>query len=391
MMIFSKEHQHSKILCPSSYHISTQWKSTLMTNVTSCVSRCEDAEWETTGPCLIIAGHSQGGAIAKVASLDLSTITERYEVITFGEPDALRQNSDECSSFMNFGAHYRFNKGLLKKEGEGLKFDRVSYLGLDDYPGYLNLFAALHGVDASEINLDDFKTYPAGHLFIISSEDNENVAYTGLSNGKEFKPWDNFPGSFGDAHWMYKDDDDRYPGTGYFQILKKLYESSKDMAGIPINGFSNGMSCAKTEHASDLCQSGRCRESDNTCQPELVGNEEPCNENSECISGRCDGWNGNPFDRRCQDRKINGEGCDEDSDCISERCDEWDGSSFDRRCQDRLADGERCNGDNDCISGRCPSGFRRRCKALAGPDERCSFKAEATKELPKNTLHCWCI
>ena len=96
MMIFSNEHQHSKILCPSSYHISTQWKSTLMTNVTSCVSRCEDAEWETTGPCLIIAGHSQGGAIAKVASLDLSTITERYEVITFGEPDALRQNSDEC-------------------------------------------------------------------------------------------------------------------------------------------------------------------------------------------------------------------------------------------------------------------------------------------------------
>lgn len=130
----------------------TQYEMELFSKIKDCVSRCDD-----DNICLIISGHSQGGAIATAASLlELSALTTYYEVITFAAPPALTLHPSECAPHMDFDRHYRFGKGLYKDlesggGASGLVFDKVPFLGPDPIPG--------------------FESFSVGEFIVLSSED----------------------------------------------------------------------------------------------------------------------------------------------------------------------------------------------------------------------------
>ena len=239
----------------------------LFSKIKDCVSRCDD-----DNICLIISGHSQGGAIATAASLELSALTTYYEVITFAAPPALTLHPSECAPHMDFDRHYRFGKGLYKDlesggGASGLVFDKVPFLGPDPIPG----FESFSGV---------------GEFIILSSEDPNNVAYVGFNTEKVFNPWDHVPFPLGDAHSHYVAPGDKYSGTGYYNIVKKISDSSGKFP-VPVGGFANGMHCGRGEHAVDLCASDRCDRANGeghpTCKRKL-GEGERCNHSNDCAS-----------------------------------------------------------------------------------------------------------
>lgn len=89
-----------------------------------------------------------------------------------------------------------------------------------------------------------------------TSEDPNNVAYVGFNTEKVLNPWDHVPFPLGDAHSHYVAPGDKYSGTGYYNIVKKISDSGKFL--VPVGGFANGMHCGRGEHAVDLCASDRC-------------------------------------------------------------------------------------------------------------------------------------
>lgn len=289
---------------------NTQWKDELIADVTRCVEGCDK------DVCLIISGHSQGGAVATAASIQLADITDKYEVITYAAPPALTVEPDSCSPQMNFRKHYRFGKALYKPDVTGgvagLLFDKVSFLGPDPLP-LLN-------------------TYPVGEFIIISSEDAENVAYVGYNSDLVLTPWDHSPMPLGRAHDLYypRYSDDTTTESGYFQLIKFLANSVSSLpAGV--EGFQNNMHCGNSENGVLLCASDRCDRANGELHP------------------------------TCKRKLDNGERCNADTDCLSGRCP----SRFPSECEDKAGPGERCANNNDCIDGYyCPAGFNRKCRAL---------------------------
>ena len=167
-------------------------------------------------------------AIATAASLELSALTTYYEVITFAAPPALTLHPSECAPHMDFDRHYRFGKGLYKDlesrgGASGLVFDKVPFLGPDPIPG--------------------FESFSVGDFIVLNTE-------------KVFNPWDHVPFPLGDAHSHYVAPGDKYSGTGYYNIVKKISDSGK--FPVPVSGFANGTHCGRGEHAVDLCASDRC-------------------------------------------------------------------------------------------------------------------------------------
>lgn len=100
-----------------------------------------------------------------------------------------------------------------------------------------------------------------------------------------FNPWDHVPFPLGDAHSHYVAPGDKYSGTGYYNIVKKISDSGKFL--VPVGGFANGMHCGRGEHAVDLCASDRCDRANGeghpTCKRKL-GEGERCNHSNDCAS-----------------------------------------------------------------------------------------------------------
>ena len=91
------------IFLPHSYtstSFRTQYQAELIEKVKDCITRCD----EDNACFVIISGRSQGGAIATVASLELSGLNTNYEVITFAAPPSVTKDPEHCSPHMNFGA-----------------------------------------------------------------------------------------------------------------------------------------------------------------------------------------------------------------------------------------------------------------------------------------------
>jgi len=274
----------------------TEYEAELVEQIKDCTTRCN-----TDDVCLIITGHSQGGAIATVASLELSALTPNYEVITFAAPHALTWNPSKCSPHMDFKRHYRFGKALYKKDG-GFLFDWISFLS---HP---------------------FNSYAVGEFLILSSEDTRNVAYEGLNTQKKFGPRDT-AGVLGDAHTLYVENycNPEWYGTGYFQLVRKMRDENVGKFPVPVNGFENGMHCGTDTKADRLCASKLCIDGetavDPVCSDEKLNNGENCSNDDDCISGRCDGksW-GNLLDYVCTSKLAKGQSCNEDTDCLSGEC-----------------------------------------------------------------------
>jgi len=224
-----------------------------MDEIKACVEGCDESGPE---PCLIIAGHSQGGAIATVASVELSTITSSYEVITFAAPPSLLTHPDKCKA-LDYKKHYRFGKGLYKPgkvQGgrSGLLFDLVSFAGppLDDY-------------------------YSVGEFLVLSSESDVSVAYMGSNYNERMGPRDHND-FLGDAHAMHTPKGHDWENTGYFQIVRDIRDSA--VYPVPVDGFKNGSHCAKKEYGEFLCKSKKC-------QPTGFGGWRPkCVENNDIVA-----------------------------------------------------------------------------------------------------------
>jgi len=266
---------------------TTQWKDNMISDVKDCVASC------TKDPCLVIAGHNQGGSIATVASLQLADYTPSYEVITFGALPPLTVHPDECSPQMDFTAHYRFGKSVYKGSPvggvSGLVFDKGAFLGPDPIPGR--------------------SSYSVGKFFILSTEDTSNVAYAGINTEKVLNPWDHYPAPFGNAFHLWNEN---HITPGYFQLMKKM-----KVQNLPVgmDGFSDGMHCGKHSYGPLLCISERCdratSELHRTCKSKLE-NDEACNSDLDCLSNRCTAG----FNRKCKPRVELGGRCAEDDDCV---------------------------------------------------------------------------
>eukprot|EP00797_Seminavis_robusta_P018413 Sro275_g105870.2 (457) ;mRNA; f:76599-78336 len=123
----------------------TPYYSEFRAEVDACVRSCSD------GLCpLILAGHSQGGAV--VASVDLNVY--RPTVITFGAPRAIHDEYEDPCTEANPQNHYRFINVL---NGE---FDRVATQA--------NFFRAKHVGHTLLLDGDDF---PIANLGFNDNED----------------------------------------------------------------------------------------------------------------------------------------------------------------------------------------------------------------------------
>jgi hypothetical protein len=246
---------------------------------------------------------------------------------------------------MDFNRHFRFGKAIFKDGigggSAGLLFDMVSFIGPDPIPG--------------------FESFSVGNFIIISSEDDNNVAFIGFNTDKVLNPWDHWPFPLGDAHALYKYAGSDHETTGYLSIVKRMSET----AAFPmqVKGFADGMHCGRGEHGVDLCISDRCDRANGearpTCKPKLNDGER-CNNYNDCKSGRCDAKNyNNPFNMVCHSTSPNGTPCNEDSDCLSGRCP----SRVPSKCVPLAELNEPCAIDKDCVSGLvCKGTFNRKCK-----------------------------
>jgi Lipase (class 3) len=288
------------------------YRSQLESVVNDCVNRCEDVE-----ECLILAGHSQGAAIAGIAAIRLAHLNPN--VIALAPPPAVHMPCSAVSSqrwynFINSSAG-----------GSGLVYD---------------LITLAPGLGADYI----------GRTFLLS-EDDTGAAYLGIN-------------TIGDI-WMGPHDSDLHRLPGYLDRIGALLLYGDDpvrTSGIVIGGNCNqntecqsrachsvGGSSYKTCidpqcivdqdcGGSHRCQSNVCVEKLPSCSTCSSGNEcssgvcsfsrcaEPetgllangctCWWSSECESGRCEGWT-EPI---CFAPLPSGSVCDESSDCQSSSC-----------------------------------------------------------------------
>lgn len=198
-------------------------------DVTECMNTisCDDA---TGGPCLVITGHSQGGASAAVASVLLHWLNPT--VATFGQPPTLMEGCDSVPS----ERYYRYINSIKEAdEDDDVAFDPV-------------VFSESISAGATQY----------GHAILLG-EDATAVMYLGMDKeGAEFTP------TFLDrqnelaAHLL----GGNVP-TDYDWRIRVLLENFP----IATDGFSDGSFCDRSYH--DLCASGWCT-SENVCANRTV-------------------------------------------------------------------------------------------------------------------------
>jgi hypothetical protein len=111
------------------------------------------------------------------------------------------------------------------------------------------------------------------------------------------------------------------------------------VAADPLNCDVQG-SCAECD-ADNQCATGRCDGC--ACIPKLLANQ-PCDEASDCVNGRCGpSLNADPND--CATSGVCAE-CDADNQCGTGRC---DGCA----CLQKLPKDAACDEPTDCVSGVC--------------------------------------
>jgi len=207
--------------------------------IQKCVDNC-DTNAHPDG-CLVIGGHSQGGAIAAVAHFVWDHV--KHQTFIFGNPGSLETPTDECD--MDYDNVYRFQNAMPRSNwiaGTDLHFDKVLHMmDKDEYAGW-------------------FHKYHFGHHILISGHKPSTQAYyVGHNVDAKLYPWDHNPSPLGLTHRfeIHKGQD---KGEGYFQVLRAMKNST--VFPISTKGFSSEASCSADSRNPDnfnMCESGVCK------------------------------------------------------------------------------------------------------------------------------------
>lgn len=208
---------------------------------------------------VVFTGKSQGGAIAAVAAVAMEDVDPT--IITFGQPGSI---NGLCSP-INVDKYYRFVNTIVDG-GEELDYDPVPYLNFD--------------------------SDQMGHLFIMGNDD-QNVVYYGNGYGPTIS---NF-------RWL----EGAHMTQGY---VNRLF-SYQTKVPLGTNGWDVGFLCSADEECIGHCV-------DKHCYQGLDG--DPCNYDSDCDSGRCEGFGSRLWSGECTPQLERRQWCNENSDCKSEEC-----------------------------------------------------------------------
>lgn len=293
--------------------------------VASCVERCTNKD-----ECLILTGHSQGGAIAAVAGVRFAQYNPY--VITFGEPPSVEP---ACKSVSN-ERWYRFVNTKETEDEIGIAYDPVPFL-----PG--------------------LGTIVYGH-FIILGADKERVAYFGLDSTKELSPY--VTGV--DAHAMYG----TLKNPGYVQRIQTLIDEAISYP-IPAQGFAAPNYCSQDEE----CELNKCVQEVEGGFHQCMG--ETCTKNGDCDTDRCDSGLCLPKFGSCML-------CDEDSDCFSGKCTAQRCTNLEGKMDDECV----CEWSSDCASGRCEGISEPVCEAQLPLGATCDEHTDCLSGSCNWWLHC---
>jgi hypothetical protein len=245
-------------------YYQTNFVDQFRSDIQGCVKSCGSKQCD-----LVIGGHSQGGGIAAIAAIDMEALNPI--VIASNQPPAIVDGGKGPCEAIDPKRYYRFINTILDAEGH-LYYDPVSSLAFSDTTDWFDWL---------------------GDLFVLGEPDEGMVHYSNY-----IRPII-LPTLWGPkAHLMDN-------------ILPKLESyMSNNVFPIPTDGWSDGSICNFNEE----CQSALCYQ--NKCVA-TGSSGTPCNDASDCISGRCELFMEVGI---CRPKLEGGESCIKDSDCLSEKC-----------------------------------------------------------------------
>ena len=221
-----------------------------------CASECVPSYGQKC--TVVLAGHSQGGALAMIGAALLHDL--HPVVITSASPPAFYPVDGKLCPAINQDRVFRFIGTRTRDRGK-LKYDQIPFTT----------------ASATQV----------GHEFRVSEKSSGSVAYYYRLNPKVYSDKYSLPS----AVHHFKD-----------YIMPKLYTPIKDDRQFPLRlGFDNDLSCSR----NDECGSGRCERinllppfGDRECKARANSGTQ-CNEDSDCQSWLCTRekpWN----KRRCE-------------------------------------------------------------------------------------------
>ncbi len=306
-----------------------------------CVDSCEDPN-----DCLVLTGHSQGGAISAIAAVTLYSLNPI--LVTFGQPPSM----DPGCPFINATRYYRFVNWLqLPGKDNDIGFDLVVYA-----PNWIS---------------------GSGHYGynILVGEDPTNVYYGGFENDIEFVP--NRVDNSIMAHTISE------ANYSYQSRIYSLYENLPN--GIGVDGSVPGTICV--DAYMELCLSNSCVE--NLCI-EVDGVK------ATCIKGSCEQDSDCAGDLVCVwDSCAVREGevepgcpCRTSSQCFNKECITVDAVSLDFICNPDTPNVPKfndtcirnsCEVDTDCKAGlACVSGACATSSSEVQPGCPCDTSSECS-------------
>lgn len=303
----------------------TDYKKAFESSIRKCAATCDNPD-----ECVVLTGHSQGGAIAAVAALFLADLNPY--VMTFGQPHTIESPCELVSSQRWFRFINTKDSGKV-----GLTYDPVSFV-----PG---------------LGADSF-----GHMLLLST-DSSGVAYIGLDAQDAFGPLN--VGGF-EAHSMKGTP--THPG-----YLDRLEHILGNVTTYPIRttGYADGSLCTESKE----CESGKCASETRFTFNRCVGVE--CEENKDCETDRCDHGLCIPKLGSCMP-------CDEDSDCAGNKCLLFKCAGSDGLMDDNCV----CKWDSDCSSGRCEGLVPPQCEAQRPLGTYCDENSDCLSGYCNWKFHC---
>jgi len=295
-----------------------------------CASECVPSHGQKC--TVVLAGHSQGGALAMIGAALLHDL--HPVVITSASPPAFYPVDGKLCPAINQDRVFRFIGTRTDFFGK-LKYDMVPFLT----------------ASATQV----------GHEFRVTEKSTGSVAYYYRRNPKVY---------LNRYSWIIVHHFKNY-------IIPQLYTPINVAREFPLRlGFDNDLSCSR----NDECGSGRCDRVGIKYSLANFGNENGvllhnrvckargddgawCLENADCGSGRCE-FTTFYGGRKCMSKVDDGGGCNEGSDCASGRC-EFVTVYGKRKCLSRANSGVLCNEDSDCQTWKCTRKSwrnRRRCE-----------------------------
>lgn len=290
----------------------TSYRQKMEESLRECAKDCPNKD-----ECVVLTGHSQGGAVAAVAGLALADINPY--VITFGQPATI----DAPCAMITSERWYRF-VNTKASEKVGMVYDPIPFV-----PG---------------MGAADF-----GHLILLS-EDPTGVAYIGLDTQDTFGPLNTI--GF-EAHSMVAPKGGEFPG--YVNRLDALVAHANATFPIRATGYAAGTLCSQGIE----CMSGKCAAETHFTFNRCVGVE--CDSDDDCETGRCDSG-------ACVSKEASCMPCDENTDCAGGKCLLFKCSGEDGLMDDQCI----CKWDSDCHSHRCELFSTGMCEAQLAVGNYCN-------------------